>query len=141
MCKEFESSLGTPHAWAPHIHGHPTSMGTSVPICMLLSSESIHYYPSSVTTTWGEVPCVEQNSVVVGYSFLYGPVTSGVRGTVATSVRAMTVTGLAPYTNYSIVVLILKVTSDDCNFNSRGDPDHFNLIILTLQVTLMIILT
>ena len=42
--------------------------------------------------------------MVVGYSFLYGPVTSGVRGTVATSVRAMTVTGLAPYTNNSIVV-------------------------------------
>ena len=59
---------------------------------------------SSVTITWGDVPCVEQNSVVVGYSFLYGPVTSGVRGTVATSVRAMTVTGLAPYTNYSIVM-------------------------------------
>ena len=59
---------------------------------------------STVTVSWGEVPCVEQNSVVVGYSFLYGPVTSGVRETVATSVRAMTVTGLTPYTNYSIEV-------------------------------------
>ena len=42
--------------------------------------------------------------MVVGYRFLYGPVTSGVRETVATSVRTMTVTGLTPYTNYSIVV-------------------------------------
>jgi chitodextrinase len=42
--------------------------------------------------------------VIVGYSVLYGPVTSGVRGTVATSGRAVTVTGLAPYTNYSIEV-------------------------------------
>ena len=45
---------------------------------------------------------MDQNSVIVGYSFLYGPVTSGVRGTVATSGRAVTVTGLAPYTNCSI---------------------------------------
>ena len=42
--------------------------------------------------------------MIVGYSFRYGPVTSGVRETVATLVRAMTVAGLAPYTNYSIVV-------------------------------------
>ena len=59
---------------------------------------------STITIGWGEVPCLEQNSVIVGYSVLYGPVTSGVRGTVATSGRAVTVTGLAPYTNYSIEV-------------------------------------
>ena len=47
---------------------------------------------------------MEQNSVIVGYSFLYGPVTSGVRWTVATFGRAITVTGLIPYTNYSIVM-------------------------------------
>ena len=45
---------------------------------------------------------MDQNSVIVGYSVLYGPVTSGVRGTVATSGRAVTVTGLDPYTNYSL---------------------------------------
>ena len=47
--------------------------------------------------------------MIVGYSVIYGPVTSGVRRTVATFGRAMTVTGLAvtglaPYTNYSIEV-------------------------------------
>ena len=47
---------------------------------------------------------MDQNSAIVRYSVLYGPVTSGVRGTVATSGRAVTVTGLAPYTNYSIEV-------------------------------------
>eukprot|EP00731_Ephydatia_muelleri_P019044 Em0011g1084a len=59
---------------------------------------------SSVTISWGEVPCQDQNSVIVGYSVLYGAVTSGVGGTVATSGRALTVNGLSPYTNYSIKV-------------------------------------
>ena len=47
---------------------------------------------------------MDLNSVIVGYSVRYGPVTSGVRGIVSTSGRAVTVTGLAPYTNYSIEV-------------------------------------
>ena len=47
---------------------------------------------------------MEQNSVIVQYSVIYGPVISGVRRTEATFGRAMTVTGLAPYTNYSIEV-------------------------------------
>ena len=60
---------------------------------------------SSVTISWGEVPCQDQNSVIVGYRVLYGAVTSGVGGTVAnTSGRTLTVNGLSPYTNYSIEV-------------------------------------
>ena len=60
---------------------------------------------SSVTISWGEVPCQDQNSVIVGYKVLYGAVTSGVGGTVAnTSGRTLTVNGLSPYTNYSIEV-------------------------------------
>ena len=43
--------------------------------------------------------------MIVGYSVLYGAVTSGVGGTVAnTSRRTLTVNGLSPYTNYSIKV-------------------------------------
>ncbi|KAL5486460.1 hypothetical protein EMCRGX_G018938 [Ephydatia muelleri] len=59
---------------------------------------------SSVTISWGEVPCQDQNSVIVEYSVLYGAVTSGVGGTVATPGRTLTVNGLSPYTNYSIEV-------------------------------------
>ncbi|KAL5486614.1 hypothetical protein EMCRGX_G019117 [Ephydatia muelleri] len=59
---------------------------------------------SSVTISWGEVPCQDQNSVIVGYRVLYGAVTSGVGGTVATSGRTLTVNGLSPYTNYFIEV-------------------------------------
>ena len=57
---------------------------------------------STITISWGEVPCLDKKSAIVGYSVLYVPVTSGVRGTVTTFGRAVTVTGLAPYTNYSI---------------------------------------
>ena len=42
--------------------------------------------------------------MIVGYRVLYGAVPSGVEGTVATSGRTLTVTGLSPYTNYSIEV-------------------------------------
>ena len=59
---------------------------------------------SSVTISWGEVPCQDQNSVIVEYRVLYGAVSSGVGGTVATSGRTLTVNGLSPYTNYSIEV-------------------------------------
>ena len=59
---------------------------------------------SSVTISWGEVPCQDQNSVIVEYRVLYGAVTSGVGGTVATSGRTLTVNGLSPYTNYFIKV-------------------------------------
>ena len=59
---------------------------------------------SSMTISWGEVPCQDQNSVIVEYRVLYGAVTSGVGGTVATSGRTLTVNGLSPYTNYSIEV-------------------------------------
>ena len=52
--------------------------------------------------------------------------TSGVRETVATSVRAMTVTGLAPYTNYSIVVAAV-------NSNGAMGPYTSPLFVVTGQ--------
>ena len=42
--------------------------------------------------------------MIVEYRVLYGAVTNGVGGTVATSGRTLTVNGLSPYTNYSIEV-------------------------------------
>ena len=48
--------------------------------------------------------------MIVGYSVLYGAVTSGVGGTVASG-RTLTVNGLSPYTNYSIEVS--AVNSDE----------------------------
>ena len=42
--------------------------------------------------------------MIVEYRVLYGAVTSGVGGTVATSGRTLAVNGLSLYTNYSIEV-------------------------------------
>ena len=42
--------------------------------------------------------------MIVGYNVLYGPVTTGVREITTTSGRALTLTGLAPYTAYAIQV-------------------------------------
>ena len=69
---------------------------------------------------------MDQNSVIVGYSVLYGPVTSGVRGTVATSGRAVTVTGLAPNTNYSFEVSAV-------NSDGAMGPYSASLFVVTGQ--------
>eukprot|EP00731_Ephydatia_muelleri_P018910 Em0011g950a len=83
---------------------------------------------SNVTISWGEVPCQDQNSVIVGYRVLYGAVTSGVGGTVATSERTMTVNGLSPYTNYSI-----EVSAD--NSDGAMGPYSSPLFVVTHQST------
>eukprot|EP00731_Ephydatia_muelleri_P019055 Em0011g1095a len=91
-------------------------VGSSPPASMLVNTSSaapsappnnlteVTKTSSSVTISWGEVPCQDQNSVIVEYRVLYGAVTSGVGGTVTTSGRTLTVNGLSPYTNYSIEV-------------------------------------
>eukprot|EP00731_Ephydatia_muelleri_P018991 Em0011g1031a len=83
---------------------------------------------SSVTISWGEVPCQDQNSVIVGYRVLYGAVTSGVGGTVATSGRTLTVNGLSPYTNYSIEVSAI-------NSDRAMGPYSSPLFVVTDQST------
>ena len=42
--------------------------------------------------------------MIVGYRVLYGPVTTGAREITTTSGRALTLTGLAPYTDYAFHV-------------------------------------
>ena len=79
---------------------------------------------SIVTISWGEVPCQDQNSVIVEYRVLYGAVTSGVGGTVATSGRTLTVNGLSPYTNYSIEVSAI-------NSNGAMGPYSSPLFVVT----------
>eukprot|EP00731_Ephydatia_muelleri_P018890 Em0011g930a len=83
---------------------------------------------SSVTISWGEVPCQDQNSVIVEYRVLYGAVTSGVGGTVATSGRTLTVNGLSPYTNYSIEVSAV-------NSDGAMGPYRSPLFVVTHQST------
>eukprot|EP00731_Ephydatia_muelleri_P018729 Em0011g769a len=46
--------------------------------CLLSSLSEVTRNFSKVTIRWEKVPCVDQNSVIVGYRVLYGAVTSGV---------------------------------------------------------------
>eukprot|EP00731_Ephydatia_muelleri_P012812 Em0007g122a len=83
---------------------------------------------SSMTISWEEVPCQDQNSVIVEYRVIYGAVTSGVGGTVATSGRTLTVNGLSPYTNYSIEVSAV-------NSDGAMGPYSSPLFVVTHQST------
>ena len=89
---------------------------------------------SSVTISWGEVPCQDQNSVIVEYRVLYGAVTSGVGGTVATSGRTLTVNGLSPYTNYSIEVSAV-------NSDGAMGPYSSSLFVVTDQSSMSRVVT
>ena len=79
-----------------------------------------------MTISWGEVACQDKNSVIVEYRVLYGAVTSGVEGTVATSGRTLTVNGLSPYTNYSIEVSAV-------NSDGAMGPNSSPLFVVTHQ--------
>eukprot|EP00731_Ephydatia_muelleri_P019106 Em0011g1146a len=115
-------------------------VGSSPPASVLVNTSSaapsappnnlteVNKTSSSVTISWGEVPCQDQNSVIVGYKVLYGAVTSGVGGTVATSGRALTVNGLSPYTNYSIEVSAV-------NSDGAMGPYSSPLFVVTDQST------
>eukprot|EP00731_Ephydatia_muelleri_P018844 Em0011g884a len=108
-------------------------VGSSPPASVLVNTSSAApsappKTSSSVTISWGEVPCQDQNSVIVEYRVLYGAVTSGVGGTVATSGRTLTVNGLSPYTNYSIEVSAV-------NSDGAMGPYSSPLFVLTHQST------
>ncbi|KAL5486467.1 hypothetical protein EMCRGX_G018950 [Ephydatia muelleri] len=114
-------------------------VGSSPPASVLVNTSSAAPSPpnnltevnktsSSVTISWGEVPCQDQNSVIVEYRVLYGAVTSGVGGTVATSGRTLTVNGLSPYTNYSIEVSAV-------NSDGAMGPYSSPLFVVTDQST------
>ena len=90
---------------------------------------------SSVTISWGEVPCQDQNSVIVEYRVLYGAVTIGVGGTVAnTSGRTLTVNGLFPYTNYSVE---LSAVNSDRAMGPYSSP----LFVVTDQSSMSSVVT
>ncbi len=85
---------------------------------------------TSITVEWGTVVCIDRNSDIVGYMLVYGEILeddhheelvpgSGDDG------GMYTISGLSPYTNYSIEVAAV---------NSDGQPGPFTDIALeTLQ--------
>ena len=62
---------------------------------------------STITVQWGEVPCIDQNGVITGYSVQYGVMGSGNTQTVAVDGAAATeatIGDLMSSTTYSIQV-------------------------------------
>ncbi|CAI8055357.1 Protein sidekick-2, partial [Geodia barretti] len=62
---------------------------------------------TSITVQWGEVPCIDQNGAITGYSVQYGVEGSGNTETMTVSgasTTQTTITGLNPSTTYSIQV-------------------------------------
>ena len=88
---------------------------------------------STITVQWGEVPCIDQNGDITGYSVLYGVMGSGntmtlpVDGAAATET---TITGLTPSTTYSISVAgvnnqLIGVYSSTVNELTEGLCIHY----------------
>ena len=85
---------------------------------------------TTITIQWGAVPCMDQNSEITGYKVRYGPVGSSQRATDAVTGSASTggmytLTGLIPFTNYSIEVAAV---------NSNGDIGPFTLPVVDSTV-------
>ena len=62
---------------------------------------------TSVTVQWGEVPCIDQNGAITGYSVQYGVEGSGNTENMTVSgasTTQTTISGLNPSTTYSIQV-------------------------------------
>ena len=63
---------------------------------------------STITVTWGSVPCIHQNGDITGYSVQYGVMGSGNKETVETSETEITLSSLTPETEYQISVAALE---------------------------------
>ena len=106
---------------------------------------------TSIFVSWGQVPFLDQNGVILSYTVTYRALPSGSsqakNGTVPAN--QITLTGLNEYTNYSITVFaltskgggiestrIVVITDEDSKFefviDQRGPPaaSHRNTFIL-----------
>ena len=82
----------------------------------------------SITVEWSSVPCIDRNSEITGYALRYGEVSDTEREQISIDgeLETYTITGLVPYTNYTV-----KVTA----VNSDGQIGPFAVItsVETLQ--------
>ena len=78
------------------MHVAPTAPPTSVSI--------IDCTPTTITVQWGEVECIHRNGDITGYSVRV--VTSSERDRVISvgDVRQATISGLSPFTEYTVSV-------------------------------------
>ncbi len=60
---------------------------------------------SSFTIKWTEISCLDRNGVITGYTIRYGPVDTSPTTILHTSTdRSRVISGLIPFTNYSVSV-------------------------------------
>ncbi len=60
--------------------------------------------PSSVTLQWDQVPCFTRNSLITGYTVIFGPELTSTRTTKSIAERTFTASNLIPRTNYAFQV-------------------------------------
>ena len=60
--------------------------------------------PTSITITWGRVPCEDRNVEITQYIGRYGPNSNLPISVIGTSNRMFTATGLIPRTSYTFEV-------------------------------------
>ena len=88
---------------------------------------------TSIFITWGQVPVLDQNGVILSYTVSYNEVSGGSAQTKIVNVpdNQTTLTGLSKYTNYTITVVaatskgngvvsaaIIVITDEDSECNS-----------------------
>ena len=92
---------------------------------------------TTIDLQWDDINCLDRNTEITGYIVRYGPTTSNDRAQVtasgdgiwATAISRFTLTGLSPYTSYSIEVAgnsdfghgpfsdpIFQITDEACEY-------------------------
>ena len=113
---------------------HTTQCGTSIIFCFCLLIEP-NAPPSNVTghnasstsifVSWGQVPFLDQNGVIVSYTVTYRSLPSGPAETkkVTSPASQTTLTGLNEYTSYSITVF--------ASTSKAGGRESTSIVVIT----------
>ena len=120
----FVTTLSTGKITIIKVYYYPFSIASTAPVDDIIFSslESV-----SMTVSWDEVPCNGRNGPITGYYLTYTNITSNTSYTVNITGgdnRMYNLTGLIPYTNYTVSII-------PYNYNMTG-PDRQE-IQLTLR--------
>ena len=113
---------------------HTTQCGTSIIFCFCLliepnappSNVAGHNASStSIFVSWGEVPFLDQNGVIVSYTVTYRSLPSGPAETkkITAPASQTTLTGLNKYTSYSITVF--------ASTSKAGGRESTSIVVIT----------
>ena len=73
---------------------------------------------STISLQWDEVPCLDRNSEITSYTIRYVPVDQTTPMTVSSIGRMADLTGLDPFTNYSIAVAAVNSGDETGSFST-----------------------